>query len=224
MIMDHLHTFASVFLHLDTVLGSVISTYGGWTYALLFVIVFCETGLIITPFLPGASLLFASGAFAALGSLNIVTVVILLWVAAVLGDFVNYWIGYTFGIKFFNKIEGRIIKREHLERTQAFYAKYGGRTIVFARFMPIVRTLAPFVAGMSKMSYRQFSHYNLFGAFAWVTILTLGGYFFGTIPAVKENFTMVILAIIFVSLVPVGFELVSSYLHRRQQVKIDSQT
>lgn len=204
--LDSLKAAVYVFLHLDTVLGSIITTYGTWTYALLFLIIFLETGFIVAPFLPGGSLLFAAGAFAGLGALKILPLWVLLVLAATIGDVVNYWVGYTFGIKAFNKLEGRILTRAHLERTQGFYATYGGRTIVFARFMPIVRTLAPFVAGMSKMPYQRFWKYNFFGALAWVTIFTLSGYFFGNIPEVKENFTLVILGVIAISLVPVALE------------------
>jgi membrane-associated protein len=201
-------------LHLDVHLGQIITTYGPLTYGILFVIIFIETGLVIIPFLPGDSLLFAAGAFAALGSLNIFILIPLLMFAAILGDTVNYWIGHFFGEKLIAnpKIP---IKKEHIEKTQAFFDKYGGKTIILARFVPIVRTFAPFVAGIGKMHYGNFISYNIIGGMAWVLIATLAGYFFGNIPFVKENFSLVILVIVIISVLPMGIELIRSKLKKK---------
>lgn len=198
--------FLDWFLHLDRVLGSVIQEYGVTTYALLTAIIFGETGLIIAPLLPGDSLLFAAGSFSALGALNIFVLWAILIAAAFLGDTFNYWVGRTFGLRVFKRFEGRILKREYLERTERFYKKHGTRTIVLARFMPIVRTLAPFVAGVGQMPYSTFLMYNLVGGVAWVTLFLMGGYFFGSIPFVKKNFTLVILTIIAISFIPMVIE------------------
>lgn len=202
--MELLKDFIDLFLHLDQHLSDVVRDYGGWTYAILFLIVFCETGLVVTPILPGDSLLFAGGALAALGGLNPYTMTALLIVAAVLGDMVNYWAGHYFGARIF-KPNARFLKTAHLDRTYAFYEKYGPKTIVIARFVPIVRTFAPFVAGMGRMRYGRFFYYNVTGAVLWVVACIAAGYWFGNIPVVKENFTLVILAIIFLSLLPAVF-------------------
>ncbi len=203
--MDLLRSVVDLFLHLDQHLAEVISKYGASTHLILFLIVFCETGLVVTPFLPGDSLLFAAGAFAALGSLDIWLVVILLVVAAILGDTVNYWVGAYVGPRAFRG-EVRWLKREYLDRTHAFYEKHGGKTIILARFVPIIRTFAPFVAGVGAMSYTRFIVYNIVGAVLWVGLFVLGGYFFGNIPMVKNNFTLVILAIIAISVLPIVVE------------------
>jgi membrane-associated protein len=189
-------------LHLDRHLDGLVQAYGVWTYLILFVVVFCETGLVATPFLPGDSLLFAVGTFAARGSLDLVTLLVLLSVAAVLGDTVNYWIGYKLGPKVFHGESSRLLNRKHLERTHEFYERHGGKTIIIARFVPIVRTFAPFVAGIGRMSYGRFIAYNVFGGIGWVLILTLAGYFFGNIPLVQKNFSFVIMAIIVISILP----------------------
>jgi membrane-associated protein len=196
-------------LHLDQHLNEIIQTYGAWTYALLFVIIFLETGLVVTPFLPGDSLLFAAGTFAALGSLNVWLLWLLVFTAAVLGDTANYWIGNKIGPRAFEQ-NIRFLKREYLERTQEFYEKHGGKTIILARFVPIVRTFAPFVAGVGTMRYRRFLAYNVVGAFLWTAIFVSLGYFFGNIPFVKENFELVIVAIVLVSVVPMAIEYVRS--------------
>jgi len=188
-------------LHIDVHLGQLISLYGFATYAILFVIIFIETGLVFTPFLPGDSLLFAAGAFAALGSLNVFLVLGLLTAAAILGDTCNYWIGHFFGQKLVDNPKVPI-RKEHLEETQKFFEKHGGKTIILARFIPVVRTFAPFVAGIGKMSYGKFISYNVVGGVAWVFIATLAGYFFGNIPFVKENFSIIVLVIILISVVP----------------------
>lgn len=188
-------------LHLDTYLGQIITNYGVITYLILFTIIFVETGLVLIPFLPGDSLLFAAGAFAALGSLNIFGLLLLLCASAILGDTVNYWIGYFFGEQIIAnpKIP---IKKSHIDETHKFFTKYGGKTIILARFVPIVRTFAPFVAGIGKMSYGQFITFNIVGGISWVFTATLAGYFFGNIPWIKENFSVVIFAIVGISILP----------------------
>jgi len=200
--MELLNNFIDIILHLDKYLDLVIRSYGTWTYALLFLIIFCETGLVVTPFLPGDSLLFAVGTFAALGSIEVQWLVVFLSLAAILGDNVNYWIGHFAGPKVFSKEKSRFLNKEYLERTHQFYEKYGGKTIVIARFIPIIRTFAPFVAGIGRMTYRRFTLYNIVGGIAWVLIFVLGGYFFGSIPFIKNNFELAILAIIFISILP----------------------
>ncbi len=196
-----LHKLVDLFLHLDRHLDKVTSEYGVWTYAILFTIIFCETGLVVTPILPGDSLLFAAGALAALGSLDPWALFGFLTVAAILGDLVNYWAGHHFGARIF-KPDARFLKTEYLERTQAFYERHGGKTIVMARFAPIIRTFAPFVAGMGRMQYRRFFLYNVGGAVLWVGTCVAAGHFFGNIPVVKKNFSLVILGIVFVSILP----------------------
>jgi len=188
-------------LHIDVHLGQLIATYGAITYAILFVIIFIETGLVVTPFLPGDSLLFAAGAFAALGSFNVFFLLAFLVLAAFLGDTVNYWIGHFLGEKLIAnpKIP---IKKSHIEKTQKFFAKHGGKTIILARFVPIVRTFAPFVAGIGKMSYGRFISFNIIGGVTWVVLFVLAGFFFGNIPGVKHNFSLVIFGIILISILP----------------------
>lgn len=203
--MELITTLIDLFLHLDEHLATIISNYGTLTYAILFAIIFMETGLVVTPFLPGDSLLFAAGTFAAIGDLNVYLLSFLLFVAAVLGDTVNYWIGNAFGPRVFER-NYRFLKKEYLEKTQAFYEKHGGKTIVLARFVPIVRTFAPFVAGVGTMEYRRFVFFNVFGAFIWVGIFVFGGFLFGNIPFVQANFELVILAIIALSIVPMIIE------------------
>jgi membrane-associated protein len=199
-------TFVDLFMHLDKHLGGIIQQYGVWTYLLLFFVIFCETGLVVTPLLPGDSLLFAAGTFAALGSLKVEWLYILLSVAAVGGDTVNYWIGHYVGPKVFSKEDVRFLNKEYLDRTHRFYEKHGGKTIILARFIPIIRTFAPFVAGIGRMTYGHFISYNVFGGLAWIALFLFGGYYFGNIPAVRNNFTLVILAIIFISLLPAVIE------------------
>jgi membrane-associated protein len=189
-------------LHVDKYLDLIIQQYGLLTYVLLFVIVFCETGLVVTPFLPGDSLLFAVGAFAARGSLDVVVALVVLAVAAILGDTVNYWIGAVVGPKVFHKESVRFLNRKHLDRTHEFYERYGGKTIVIARFVPIVRTFAPFVAGIGKMTYGRFLCYNVFGGLLWVLLFVLGGFYFGNIGIVRRNFSLVIIAIVLISILP----------------------
>ena len=194
-------------LHIDQHLIELAQTYGLWIYAILFLIVFCETGLVVTPFLPGDSLLFAAGAVAALGGMNVHMAAALLLAAAVIGDAANFAIGKYFGEKLFAKPDSRVFKREYLDKTHAFYEKYGGKTIILARFVPIVRTFAPFVAGMGDMHYGRFIRYNIISALMWVGLLTYAGYFFGELPAVKNNFGLVVIGIIAVSVLPMAVEI-----------------
>lgn len=200
--MDFIADIIDFFLHLDKHLSELILQYKAWTYLILFVVIFCETGLVVTPFLPGDSLLFAAGSFAALGTMKVGWLFVILVVAAIGGDTVNYWIGHYFGPKLFQKENVRFFKKEYLDRTHAFYEKHGGKTIIIARFVPIIRTFAPFVAGIGSMSYGKFISYNVIGGVSWISLFVFGGYFFGNIPLVKKNFSLVILAIIFISLLP----------------------
>lgn len=200
--MELLKALIDIFLHIDRHLSEIIQNYGVWTYLIMFIIIFLETGLVVTPFLPGDSLLFAAGAFAALGALDMVWLFVILSVAAIGGDTVNYWIGAYIGPKIFHKEKVRFLNREYLDRTHQFYEKYGGKTIIIARFVPIIRTFAPFVAGIGSMTYWKFISYNVIGGIAWILICTLAGYFFGNLPIVKENFSLVILAIIIISILP----------------------
>ena len=194
-------------LHIDQHLIELAQTYGLWIYAILFLIVFCETGLVVTPFLPGDSLLFAAGAVAALGGMNVHMAAALLLAAAVIGDAANFAIGKYFGEKLFAKPDSRVFKREYLDKTHAFYEKYGGKTIILARFVPIVRTFAPFVAGMGDMHYGRFIRYNIIGALMWVGLLTYAGYFFGELPVVKNNVGLVVIGLIVVSVLPMAVEI-----------------
>lgn len=205
--METLQHFIIFFLHLDKSLSAVIANYGTWTYLILFLIIFCETGMVLTPFLPGDSLLFAAGSFAAIGSLDVKWLFLLLSIAAILGDTVNYAVGQYIGLKAFQKNNSRFFKKEYLDKTHKFYEKYGAKTVVLARFVPIVRTFAPFVAGTGAMQYGKFIKYNIIGALAWVGLFVFGGYFFGNISIVKENFSIVILIIIVASLIPGVVEL-----------------
>jgi membrane-associated protein len=203
--MELIAYFVDLFIHLDEYLNLVIQNYGTGTYLLLFTIIFLETGLVVTPFLPGDSLLFAAGTFAGLGSLNVALLFLLLSFAAILGDTVNYWIGHYIGPRAFSG-NIRFLKKEYLERTHEFYERHGGKTIILARFIPIIRTFAPFVAGVGRMTYGHFIAYNVVGGIAWVAIFTFGGYFFGNLDFVQENFTFVVLAIILISVLPGVYE------------------
>jgi membrane-associated protein len=212
--MDQIKFLIDLFLHLDEYMSNIITQYGAWTYAILFIVIFMETGFVVTPFLPGDSLIFAAGTFAAKGSLNLWALIGLLIIAAVGGDTVNYWIGHSLGDRAYNI---KWIKREYLDRTHAFFEKHGGKTIFLARFVPIVRTFAPFVAGMGKMSYSYFFSYNVFGGIVWVLLFSLLGYFFGNIPFVQKNFEFVIIAIILISVVPAVWEAVKA----RREIKAE---
>jgi membrane-associated protein len=209
--MDLLKQLIDVFLHIDKHLAEIVRDYGAWANTLLFVIVFCETGLVVTPFLPGDSLLFTAGALAALGNLNVWLLFVLLSAAAILGDTVNYWIGKRIGPRAFDGTV-KFLKQEHLQKTEAFYEKHGKKTIILARFVPIVRTFAPFVAGVGSMTYGTFIAYNVIGGVLWVAVCVFSGYFFGNIPVVKKNFSLVVLGIIGISMVPLAWEW---WKHRR---------
>lgn len=210
--MHYLTQILSFFIHLDVHLTEITTTYGTLTYAILFGVIFAETGFVITPFLPGDSLLFAGGAIAALGGLKLSWLIILMSFAAIIGDTVNYWIGHFFGKKMI--ANPRLpIKQEHIDKTEAFYKKHGGKTIILARFVPIVRTFAPFVAGIGTMDYKKFITYNIIGGITWVTLFSSLGYFFGNLPGVKHNFSLVIFGIIGLSVLPMIFEYIKSKKH-----------
>ena len=220
--MEQIKFLIDLFLHLDEYLANIISQYGAWTYGILFVVIFIETGLVVMPFLPGDSLLFAAGTFAALGSLNVWFLIGLLMVAAVLGDAVNYSIGHYLGERAYNI---KWIKREHLEKTHAFFEKHGGKAIFLARFVPIVRTFAPFVAGIGKMTYGYFATYNIVGGMTWVLTFTLLGYFFGNLEFVKRNFELVIIAIILISVMPMFVEWWKARREAKaEKVKLETET
>ncbi len=204
-------------LHLDKHLGYVLESYGVWCYLLFFIVIFAETGLVVTPFLPGDSLLFALGTLAALDSINVVWLFVILSAAAILGDSANYAIGKYFGAMILKKEGAWFLKKEHIERTHRFYEKYGAKTIVIARFVPIVRTFAPFIAGVGKMTYMKFFSYNVIGGLLWVTLFVFGGYFFGNIPVIKRNFSLVIFAIIIISIMPAVIEV----LRERKRKPVD---
>jgi membrane-associated protein len=214
--MDFIKSALDLFLHLDEYLQTIIADYGTWTYGILFVVIFVETGLVVMPFLPGDSLLFAAGTFAALGSFNVWGLIGLLTLAAVGGDAVNYSIGHYLGERAYSI---KWIKKEYLDKTHAFFEKHGGKAIFLARFVPIVRTFAPFVAGIGRMSYGYFATYNVTGGISWVLIFTLLGYFFGNIPFVKKNFELVIIVIILVSVLPMVFEWWKHRQEAKQQAK-----
>ncbi len=213
--MEWITSLIDLFLHLDQHLNIIIQDYGLWTYLILFIIIFCETGLVVTPILPGDSLLFAAGAFAAGGVLDPLWLFLLLGTAAVAGDTVNYWIGNWVGPKIFHQEEMRFFKKEYLIRTHEFYERHGGKTIIIARFIPIIRTFAPFVAGIGEMTYFRFISYNVIGGIVWIALFVFGGYYFGNLPMVKKNFTLVILAIIFISVLPGVIEFLR---HRRASI------
>ena len=216
-------TFLDIILHLDVHLQTVISAYDSWTYALLFIVIFCETGLIFTPFLPGDSLLFVAGAFAALGSLNIALVLLIIFFAAVLGDLVNYTIGKHLGPRIFKKEKSLLFNKDYLVRTETFYQKHGPKTIIAARFIPIIRTFAPFVAGIGKMRPLTFAFYNIIGALLWCTLFIFGGYFFGNISFVKEHFNLVIIGIVIISFVPVVKEVLQGWWKSRKKPQLTAE-
>ncbi len=215
--MEYLNYFLDLFLHLDVHLAELVAQYGVWVYAILFLIVFCETGLVVTPFLPGDSLLFVAGALASLptNNLNVHLMAILLIGAAILGDAVNYTIGQLFGKKLFSNPNSKIFRKSYLDKTHAFYEKHGGKTIILARFVPIVRTFAPFVAGMGRMTYRHFALFNVVGGIAWGILFTYLGYFFGGLEFVQKNLKILVIAIIFISLLPMVVEV---WRNRRKTV------
>jgi membrane-associated protein len=211
--MDLIKDFIDIILHLDRYLGNIIQMYGAWTYSILFFIIFFETGFVITPFLPGDSLLFAAGTFAAIGSLNVFYVIMLLASAAILGDTANYHIGKFVGEKIYERENLKLIKKEHLIEARSFYEKYGSFTIVIGRFIPIIRTFVPFVAGIGEMRYFKFLFYNALGGALWVLLFTLGGYYFGKLQIVKDHFGFVTIAIIVISLMPP----IVSFLNRKKR-------
>lgn len=212
--MDLLTAFIDIVLHLDAHLLALTQQYGMWVYAILFLIIYCETGLVITPFLPGDSLLFVAGALCGMGALRMEMVIPLLILAAFSGDNTNYWIGRLIGVRMLGRASSaKLIKREHLDKTHAFYEKHGGKTIIFARFLPIIRTFAPFVAGVGLMRYRLFVMFSALGSVAWIGGLTVAGYLFGNIPVVKNNLTLIIIGIMVITLLPALLELVR---HRKQ--------
>ena len=213
--MELIQTLIDFILHIDAHINTMIVNYGAWTYAILFLIIFCETGLVVTPFLPGDSLLFAAGAFAARGSLNVFAVFGLLWFAAVLGDNLNYWIGRYIGPRVF-KSESRLLNKKYLARAHEFYERHGGKAVILARFVPIVRTFAPFVSGVAAMHYPRFLAFDVSGGLLWIGLFTFAGYFFGNIPAVEKNFEVVIIAIILVSVSPMVIEYIRS---RRREAR-----
>ena len=215
--MELIKTVVDYVLHIDVHLGEIILQYGMWTYAILFLIIFSETGFVITPFLPGDSLLFAAGALAATTTLSPLWLFLLLSLAAIIGNMTNYWIGYAIGPKILQKKEIRFLNREYLERTHRFYEKHGGKTIVIARFLPIIRTFAPFVAGVGFMSYARFLFYSIAAGLLWVGVFIFGGYYFGNIPSVKNHFTLVIAAIIVISTIPPIIEFIRHKIHVPQQ-------
>lgn len=214
--MEYIRSLIDFILHIDRHLDTMIQTFGPWMYVILFLIIFAETGLVVTPFLPGDSLLFAVGALTARpDGLNLTLILVLLPIAAILGDGVNYWVGQAVGPRVFRNKESRWLNPRHLERTHAFYEKYGGKTIIIARFMPIIRTFAPFVAGMGRMNYARFTAYNISGGLIWIFFFVFIGYFFGNLPVVKKNFTLVIMVIIALSMMPPVIE----YLRHRFKSK-----
>ncbi len=213
--MDLLAAFIDLILHLDTHLLALTQQYGVWVYAILFLIIYCETGLVVTPFLPGDSLLFVAGALCGMGALQLELLVPLLVLAAFSGDNTNYWIGRLVGLRLISRANSRFIKREHLDKTHAFYEKHGGKTIIFARFVPIIRTFAPFVAGIGLMRYRLFMLFSALGSVLWIASLTVAGYLFGNIPVVKNNLTLIIVGIIVITLLPALREFIR---HRKQAV------
>jgi len=214
--MELLTSFLDIILHLDAHLLALVQEYGVWVYAILFVIIFAETGLVVAPFLPGDSLLFVTGALCGMGSLQLEILMPLLILAAFSGDNTNYWVGRLIGLRLLNHASQKLIKHEHLEKTHLFFDKHGGKTIIFARFLPVIRTFAPFVAGIGTMNYRSFVMFSALGSVAWIGSLTIAGYFFGNIPIIKNNLTLMILVIIVVSFIPAILEFIK---HRRQATK-----
>jgi membrane-associated protein len=212
--MDMLLNFIDIFIHLDQHLSLLIQSFGGWAYLIVFLVIFCETGLVVTPILPGDSLLFGLGAIAAMGALKVEWLFVMLSIAAIAGDTVNYMIGHYVGPRVFARESGRFFKKEYLERTHRFYEKYGGKTIIIARFVPIIRTFAPFVAGIGSMTYSRFIAYNIVGGISWIALFIFGGYYFGNLSIVKRNFTLVIFAIILISILPGVIE----YVRQRRQI------
>ena len=216
MAMEYVTWLFDFVLHVDRHLETLLEASGSWTYAVLVLIIFCETGLVVTPFLPGDSLLFAAGAFAGTGHLSLPILIVSLTIAAIVGDAVNYALGHRFGEAVLAREKLWLIRRDHLTRTEEFFAKHGGKAVVLARFAPIIRTFAPFVAGAGRMSYRQFAFYNITGGIAWVVICTVAGYLFGQMPIVRDNFSLVALGIVVVSVLPMAVEIFRGWLRSRR--------
>ncbi len=214
--MELLTQFIDIILHLDRHLNWLIQNYENWIYLILFLIIFCETGLVITPFLPGDSLLFVAGTIAASGAMDVQFLVILLMLAAFSGDNTNYWIGRYLGPRIFTRTDSRILNRKHLEKTNRFYEKHGGKTIIFARFLPIFRTYVPFVAGIGRMVYTRFMTYSAIGSFFWINSFIFGGYFFGNVPIVKNNLSFFILGIVLISVIPGVIQFTRNWLEKRK--------
>jgi membrane-associated protein len=217
--MEYLQQIIDFILHIDVHLVDLCAMYGMWIYAILFLIIFCETGFVVTPFLPGDSLIFAVGSLAAIGALDLWITLVLFITAAFVGDTVNYWIGHFIGPKVFYKEHVRFLNKEYLDRTHKFYEKHGGITIIIARFLPIIRTFAPFVAGIGSMTYPRFMIYNLCGGVLWVLLFLFGGYFFGGVPIIKQNFSLVIIALVLIPGIPALVEVVRQFLERRKKNK-----
>ncbi len=217
--MDIFYLFIDFIIHIDKYLSVIITSFGVWSYLVLFLIVFCETGLVVTPFLPGDSLLFAAGAFAAIGAFDVQLVIITFAAAAITGDNVNYWIGRFAGPKIF----GRFLNKKYLDRTHEFYERHGGKTVILARFLPIIRTFMPFVAGVGRMKYPRFISFDVFGGIIWPMIFVLAGYYFGNLPIIRRYFSLAIIAIIFISILPILFQIIKinfkNFKNRRQQKK-----
>ena len=220
--MDIITFLIDFILHLDQHLGQLIQDYGVWTYLILFLIVFCETGLVVMPFLPGDSLLFAAGAFAAIGAFHVEQLWLTLCAAAISGDSTNYWIGRFIGPKVFSYERSRFLNRKYLDKTHAFYEKHGGKTVIIARFMPIIRTFAPFVAGIGAMRYPRFLLFSVVGTALWISAFVFAGYFFGNIPFVKANFTLVVFAIIFLSILPGVIEFIRTRAGKARAADVES--
>jgi len=212
--MEIIHHFADFFIHLDVHIASISAHYGAWTYLILFVIIFCETGLVVTPFLPGDSLLFVLGAMSAVGDLQLITVILLLSIAAVGGNMLNYTIGGLLSARVLNNQAIPFVKQAYIKRTHEFFERYGAKTIIITRFVPIIRTFAPFLAGVGSMPYRRFTIYNIIGGTSWVLVGTLSGFFFGNLPFVRKNFSLVVLAIVIISLIPAVMEYIK---HKKQR-------
>jgi membrane-associated protein len=214
--MEVMSRLVDLFLHLDVHLAELIATYGTWTYGILFLIIFCETGLVVTPFLPGDSLLFAAGTFAGLGSLDLLLLFPLLSGASALGDSTNYWVGRFIGPRAFSG-NVRFLRQEYLERTREFYARHGRKTVILARFLPILRTFAPFVAGVGQMPYLRFLAFSVAGSLAWVGLFIGAGYFFGNLPAVRQHFSLAVMAVIAISLVPMAVQTAKTWVRRQPE-------
>jgi membrane-associated protein len=220
--MEYLSYIFDFFVHINVHLDALVASYGTLTYAILFIVIFCETGLVVTPFLPGDSLLFAAGAVASRGGLDIALLLVLFISAGILGDTVNYWLGHHFGESIASRYP-RLIRREHLDQTHQFFERYGGKTIILARFVPIVRTLAPFVAGAGSMTYSRFMYYNVVGGVVWALSFTLGGYYFANIPLVRDNFSIVLVIVLVVSVLPPIFEFIRAYRKRPLNVSVSAE-